>query len=103
MQYWGQKPKPAAYPDLVVDDTVLAEFRDFIKAQKFDYKSELEVEFDRFAEQVKKREHDYPSLGPKVEELRRTLDQEAENDFRKNLAGIRNRIKTELAAKVLGE
>jgi carboxyl-terminal processing protease len=98
----GKKLKPAVYGDLAVDDGMLTEFKNFIKAQKFDYKSELEVEFDRFAEQVKKHEHDYPALGPKVDELRRTLDQEGEDDFHKNLAGIRNRVKIELAAKLWG-
>lgn len=88
------------YENLKVDSVIMSVFKKFLKEEEFVYRSDLDVEFDRF-EKIVEKEH-YDALVPAVDQIKKLIEREEVKDFERHHDEIRLRIKTELAAQLWG-
>lgn len=93
---------PGLAKDFKVTDEIVAEFRDFIKAKGFDYKTALELDLEKFeatAESLNKA----ALFHTEISELRAIIAREKEKDFDESIDYIRQSIKREMLRKEYGE
>jgi len=84
------------------DEQVLAEFEEFIKDKKFDYKTPEEIYLDTL-EAVVKREEKYEFYQAALANLRELIAHNKELDFEKSKDYIKRSIKRDILTKLYGE
>ncbi len=87
--------------DFQVDDALIAEFRDFLKKNKFDYKVEGEDAYDDFKKEAK-RAGFLASLEPGLKTIDERLKEVKEREFQESIDFIRQALQREIAAKLWG-
>jgi carboxyl-terminal processing protease len=93
--------KPDAYDKLMVDDRTVEAFKKFIQEQKFEYKSALEVELERFEKLLELEKQS--QLTSQLDGVKKVITREKEKDFNKHRQAIKRMIKMELAAQYWGK
>ena len=84
------------------DEQVLAEFREFLKEKKFDYKTPEEIYLDTL-EEVVKREEKLEFYKSALANLRELIAHNKELDFDKSQDYIKRSIKRDILTKLYGE
>lgn len=84
------------------DEQVLAEFREFLKEKKFDYKTPEEIYLDTL-EEVVKREEKLEFYKSALASLRELIAHNKELDFDKSQDYIKRSIKRDILTKLYGE
>ncbi len=84
------------------DENVLAEFKEFLKEKKFDYKTPEEIYLDTLEEVVKREEKSDFYQGA-LANLRELIAQNKELDFDKSKDYIKKSIKRDILMKLYGE
>ncbi len=99
-KYIAQHPDTKA--DIVVSDAMVAEYRQFLKDKKFDYKTSLQVALDDFKKAITTDENK-AEYEKKLSEFEALILKEKEADFDNSLEEIKQGIKRELVSHVAGE
>jgi carboxyl-terminal processing protease len=84
-----------------VSDSLLADFRSFLRGRQFDYRSAGEAELDRLVDVSRKSRYSDGFLN-KLERLRNDLVPEKERDFENSLPLIRNTLEQEILSRYYG-
>jgi len=85
-----------------VDDTMLSEFRQFLKTKGFTYQTSSELELERLKEAVVEEKRS-EAINQKIAELERLLKQEKENDFDRSKEHVKPEIKESILVKLYGQ
>jgi carboxyl-terminal processing protease len=88
--------------DFEITDQIMEEFKEFLKAKNFTYKTALELELEQLEKRVKedKKEEIYQQA---LENLKKQIEREKENDFQNSLDYIKKSIKREILLDLYGE
>ncbi|MBD3218495.1 MAG: PDZ domain-containing protein [candidate division Zixibacteria bacterium] len=93
---------PEVDRSFTVTDEIFEDFKKFLKEQEFTYKSKLQSKLEAFEEAVK--EHEKEDLfKDDIEDLRRLVEIEKEQDLANSEDWIRRSIKREIVRKLYGE
>jgi carboxyl-terminal processing protease len=87
--------------DFVVNNDMIAEFKQFIKSKNFSYRTEAEDKFNDLEKVIKEEKYPEGVLNS-LQNLKESLDKAKENDFARDLNLIKWNLKTEIAAKLWG-
>ncbi len=87
--------------DFVVDDAMIANFKKFLKAKDFTYKTRAEMKLEEM-EKVLKEEKYLDAVSQSFQQLKTSIAEAKEMDFERDIDLIKFNLKTEIAAKVWG-
>ena len=87
--------------DFILDEKIIAEFKDFLKSKNFSYKNEAEEHIEALAKVIKKDKYS-DEVNSSFENLKKSIESAKENDFEKDLDVIKRRLRAEIAAKFWG-
>ncbi len=93
---------PDVTRDFEVTDEMFEKFKKFCAENDFEYRSQMEISLDDFAEAVSDAEKTELFEGD-IDELRRIIEIEKEKDFDKSREYIARRVKREVIRKQFGE
>ncbi|HWR83591.1 MAG TPA: S41 family peptidase, partial [Candidatus Deferrimicrobium sp.] len=93
---------PDTRPDFEVSDEVVAQFRQFVKDKKFDYKSSLQVALEDLGKTISSEGEDSLFSGV-LDSLNALANVEKAQDFDRSVEYIRKSIKREMVAAVAGQ
>jgi carboxyl-terminal processing protease len=85
-----------------VNAQVLADFKNFLKEQKFDYKSDFEKKTDEFAELATKENYS-PAVSEQLKQLQALVKTEKERDLDRKSGIIANELEQEIASRYKGD
>ncbi|MGB5107206.1 MAG: S41 family peptidase [Candidatus Zixiibacteriota bacterium] len=88
--------------DFEVSDEIVNEFRNFIKAKEFDYKTGLELDLEKFEATAKEMEKADLFAGD-INQMKDLIEKEKAKDFDASLDYIRQSIKREVLRSEYGE
>jgi len=86
-----------------VTDEIVTMFRNFVKEQKFDYKTSTQVALEKLEGIVKDDSGEEKLFKGPLDSLSRLVEVEKANDFDESLDYIKRGIKTEIVSSVAGE
>ena len=96
----------ATYPqlprDFEVDDTMLSEFKQFLKTKDFTYQTSSELELEKLKEVVTEEQRS-EAINQQIEKLEKLLEAEKENDFDRSKEYIKSEIKENILVKLYGQ
>jgi len=87
--------------DFVVNENMISDFKKFLKSKDFTYKTRAEIKIEEL-EQVIKEEKYSEVVQSALEQLKSSIDEAKEQDFKRDLDLIKWNLKTEIAAKLWG-
>ena len=87
--------------DFVIDNTIISDFKKFLKLKDFTYKNEAEEHIEALAKVIEKKEYE-KNVKASFENLKKSIDAAKENDFENDLDVIKRRLRAEIAAKFWG-
>ncbi|HEX9972619.1 MAG TPA: S41 family peptidase [bacterium] len=87
--------------NFVVDDNMISEFKKFIKAKSFTYRTEAEDKVNDLEKVIKEEKYPEAVLNS-LANLKESLAKVKEKDFERDLDMIKWNLKTEIAAKLWG-
>ena len=93
---------PEIKPDFEVTDEILAEFRQFIKAKDFSYKSALQIAVESLRQTVTEEDKE-PAFEGSLNQMDQLVQAEKEADFDRSNDYIRRAVKREIVSSVFGE
>lgn len=93
---------PGIKKDFEVTDQMMQDFRSYIKARDFTYKTALELDLDKFIDAAK-REKKSELFAKDISDLQSVIDKEKANDFDTSKDYIRQSIKREILRALFGE
>ena len=88
--------------NVVVTDDMVKQFRDFMTAKNFTYKTALETSLDNIRKIVKDEQKD-SLFGSSITDFEKRIEQEKEANFATSTDYVRKAIKREIIAKLAGE
>lgn len=100
VQYVAQHPDVT--PDIEITDDIVEEFRQFLKEKEFDYKTDLQVAYERLLEAVEE-DNTEELLQPTLDSLEALIKTEKSRDFDESLDYIKWGIKRGIIASIAGE
>ena len=87
--------------DFIIDDKIISDFKAFLKAKNFTYKTEAEDKLQELEKIIK--EEKYPeSVFSSVKALSSSIEKAKESDFDRNIELIKSSLQNEIAAKIWG-
>ena len=87
--------------DFVMDDSIISNFKRFLKSKNFTYKTRSETNIEELEKVIK--EEKYPeTVHVVLEQLKSSIEEAKETDFERDLDLIKWNLKTEIAAKLWG-
>ena len=87
--------------DFDVNDTIIADFKKFLKAKDFTYKTRSEMKLEELEKVIK--EEKYPeAVDNSLQQLANSITEAKEQDFERDLDLIKWNLKDEIAAKLWG-
>jgi carboxyl-terminal processing protease len=87
--------------DFKIDDSILAEFRQFTRDRKFTYTSQSELQLTELKKTAEKEGY-LNDIQGSLTALEQALQKEKEDDFRKSQDFIRRELEQEIAGKIFG-
>lgn len=99
--YTAKNPKVAT--DFQVTDDVMNEFRQYLKDNKFDYKTDTEVELDKMTEELKNDPERLAIYQSALDQMKALVATEKEHAFEESDEELRTNIRVAILNKVLGE
>lgn len=99
--YTAKNPKVAT--DFQVTDDVMSEFRQYLKDNKFDYKTDTEVELDKMTEELKNDPERLAIYQSALDQMKALVATEKEHAFEESDEELRTNIRVAILNKVLGE
>ena len=87
--------------DFVVDDNIIADFKEFLKSKKFTYKTQSELKIEELEKIIKEDKYPETVLGS-LAQLKTSIEKAKEKNFDRDLDLIKWELKTEIAAKLWG-
>lgn len=95
----------AKHPEIIqgfhVDDTILAEFENFLQEKNFDYESEAEAALKTLEEQAKKSDY-LASISPSLQDIKAAVETEEKSQIQKHRDFIAEELEQEISAKLWG-
>jgi carboxyl-terminal processing protease len=88
---------------LDVTDSVLGEFRDYLKEKKFDYKTETQVELENIRDAMKNDPERQAIYKSALEQVSALIDSEKELEFKESESFVRREIKRAILSKQFGQ
>lgn len=101
VHYTAKNPKVAT--DFQVTDDVMNEFRQYLKDNNFDYKTDTEVELDRMTEELKNDPERLAIYQGALDQMKALVATEKEHAFTESDEELRTNIRIAILNKVLGE
>ncbi len=87
--------------DFAVDSEVIAEFKKFLQAKEFTYKTRTEMKLEEL-EKIMKKEKFSADVTHSFQQFKNSIIEAKENDFQRDFDLIKWNLKTEIAAKLWG-
>ena len=93
---------PDVKPTITITDDIVDQFKKFVKAKDFDYKTALQVALEKFEKEVE-TEGSKDAFDPSIEKMKSLIASEKEDDFKESIDYIRRSIKREIVTSIAGE
>ncbi len=87
--------------DFIIDDSIVADFKKFLKAKDFSYKTRTELKLEELMKVLNEEKYS-AAAEQSLEQLKRALQEAKEQDFQRDLEVIKWNLKAEIAAKLWG-
>jgi carboxyl-terminal processing protease len=93
---------PDLAPDFEVDETMLSEFKNFLKTKDFTYQTSSEAELEELKEVIAQEERS-EAVVQQIDKLEELLQEEKRGDFESSKERIKSEIKENILVKLYGQ